>query len=62
MKLYLVFTESSAPRQTRIFAECENAWIDLELAYATYLTPQGQGRGAYELAAFYFPETLAAQN
>ncbi len=60
MKLYLGLTEGSAPHQTRIFAEYDDQLIDLNLAYAAALTQQGQAGGAYELAAFYFPETIAA--
>jgi 5-carboxymethyl-2-hydroxymuconate isomerase len=60
MKLYLGLTESSAPHQTRIFAESEHRLIDLRLAYSACLTQRGQAGGAYELAEFYFPETLAA--
>jgi hypothetical protein len=60
MKLYLGLTESSAPHQTRIFAERENQLIDLSFAYAAYLTQQRRSSDAYELAAFHFPATIAA--
>ena len=60
MKLYLGLTESSAPRQTRIFADSDNRLIDLSLAYAACLTEQqGYLATAYELAAFYFPASIA---
>lgn len=61
MKLYLGLTENSARHQTRIFGEFDNKLIDLNLAYAAHLS-QGQGNdaGAYELAAFYFPDTIGA--
>jgi 5-carboxymethyl-2-hydroxymuconate isomerase len=60
MKLYLGLTESSAPHQTRIFAEREDRLIDLNFAYVAYLTQQRRSSGAYELAAFHFPATIAA--
>jgi 5-carboxymethyl-2-hydroxymuconate isomerase len=60
MKLYFGLTESSPPHQTRIFAECDNQLVDLNLAYATELTRQRRSSGAYELAAFCFPESIAA--
>jgi hypothetical protein len=61
MKLYLGLTESSAPRQTRIFADSDNRLIDLSLAYAASLTEQqGYFAAAYELADFYFPASIAA--
>jgi 2-keto-4-pentenoate hydratase/2-oxohepta-3-ene-1,7-dioic acid hydratase in catechol pathway len=60
MKLYLGLTESSAPRQTRIFADSDNRLIDLSLAYAACLTEQqGHLASAYELADFYFPASIA---
>jgi 2-keto-4-pentenoate hydratase/2-oxohepta-3-ene-1,7-dioic acid hydratase in catechol pathway len=59
MKLYLGLTESAAPDETRIFAECENQLIDLKLAYAAKLIrEQGQPNAAYELGGFYFPKTI----
>lgn len=60
MKLYLGLTESSAPHLTRIFAECDNQLIDLNVVYAAYLTQQGHSSDAHELAGFYFPENIAA--
>jgi hypothetical protein len=38
MKLYLGLLESSASDQTRIFGEIDGKLIDLNLAYAAYLT------------------------
>jgi 2-keto-4-pentenoate hydratase/2-oxohepta-3-ene-1,7-dioic acid hydratase in catechol pathway len=61
MKLYLGLLESSLPHQTRLFAELDGKLIDLCVAYAAYLAQvKGNPSSAYELAAFYFPETLAA--
>jgi len=60
MKLYLGLTESSPPSQTRIFLELEGRLVDLNLAYAAYLTQvQGEKVNAYELSAFYFPDSIA---
>ena len=61
MKLYLGLAENAAPYQTRIFADIESKLIDLNLAYSACLGQrQGNLAGAYELASFYLPETLAA--
>jgi acylpyruvate hydrolase len=61
MKLYLGLTENSAPHQTRIFGELENKLVDLSLTYAAYLAhTQTHATSAYELAGFYFPDTIAA--
>ena len=61
MKLYLGLLESSLPHQTRMFAEMNQKLIDLNLAYAAYLARvEHKQSSAYELAAFYFPETIAA--
>ena len=61
MKLYLGLTESSAPHQTRIFGELANRLVDLSLAYAAYLgNEQVDPKTGYDLAAFYFPENIAA--
>ena len=61
MKLYLGLLESSLPHETRIFGEVEGKLLDLKLAYAAYLAhAQGNHVCAYELAAFYFPPTIAA--
>ena len=60
MKLYLGLTESSSPQQTRVFAEVDGKFVDLNLAYAAYLAQvQGDKANAYELSAFYFPKNIA---
>src|SRR5262245_23831189 len=60
MKLYLGLTENSPPDQTRIFVEVDGKLVDLSLAYAAYLAQvQGEEANAYELAAYYFPSTIA---
>jgi 2-keto-4-pentenoate hydratase/2-oxohepta-3-ene-1,7-dioic acid hydratase in catechol pathway len=61
MNICLGLLESSRPDQTRIFAEIGGKLIDLQLAYAALLSqsPEHQAN-AYKLAAFYFPETIAA--
>ena len=60
MRVYLGLAESSLPHQTRIFADIDGKLLDLTMAYARCLTQSGDGAGAYERAAFYFPETAAA--
>jgi 2-keto-4-pentenoate hydratase/2-oxohepta-3-ene-1,7-dioic acid hydratase in catechol pathway len=61
MKLYLGFLESSLPHETRIFGEVGGKLIDLKLAYADYLSHTANSSAAdYELARYYFPETIAA--
>ena len=60
MKLYLALLESSDPEQTRIFAEIDGKLIDLNLAYAAILFRTANCAGAYDLARYYFPSTLAA--
>ncbi len=61
MKLYLGLTENSPPSLTRIFGEADGKLVDLNLAYAAYLAQiQGEKVNGYELAAFYFPENIAA--
>ena len=60
MKLYLGLTENSLPHLTRVFAEMDGRLVDLNLAYAAYLAQvQGEKTNTYELAAFYFPESIA---
>ena len=60
MKLYLGLLESSRPDQTRIFTKIDGRLIDVNLAYATYLQQSPNNpASAYELADFYFPETIA---
>jgi acylpyruvate hydrolase len=59
MKLYLGLTENSAPHQTRIFGGFDNKLIDLRLAHAAQLCDsQGCAAHAYELAAFYFSDSI----
>ena len=61
MKLYLGLTENSPPYLTRVFGETDGKLVDLNLAYAAYLAQvQGEKVHSYELAAFYFPGTIAA--
>ncbi len=60
MKLYLGLRESSSPQQTRVFAEVDGKFVDLNLAYAAYLAQvQGDKANAYELSAFYNPAIAA---
>jgi 2-keto-4-pentenoate hydratase/2-oxohepta-3-ene-1,7-dioic acid hydratase in catechol pathway len=60
MKLYLGLLESSLPNETRIFGEVERKLLDLKLAYAAYLAhAPGNHASAYDLGAFYFPQTIA---
>ena len=61
MKLYLGLTENSPPHLTRVFGETDGKLVDLNLAYAAYLAQvQGEKTNTYELAAFYFPPTIAS--
>ncbi|HXV78679.1 MAG TPA: fumarylacetoacetate hydrolase family protein [Candidatus Binatia bacterium] len=60
MKLYLGLTESSSPHQTRVFVELSGKLVDLNLAYAAYLALEGEKASAYELSAFYFPDSIEA--
>jgi 2-keto-4-pentenoate hydratase/2-oxohepta-3-ene-1,7-dioic acid hydratase in catechol pathway len=60
MKLYLGLTESSPPQETRVFVEVDGKFVDLNLAYAAYLSQvKGEKANAYELSAFYFPKSIA---
>jgi len=60
MKLYLGLLESSLPDQTRVFGELDGQLVDLQIACAAYLTQaQGNQANAYELASYYFPQTIA---
>ena len=60
MKLYLGFVEGSLPNQTRIFGEFDGQLVDLQIACAVYLTQaDGNKANAYELASYYFPQTIA---
>jgi 2-keto-4-pentenoate hydratase/2-oxohepta-3-ene-1,7-dioic acid hydratase in catechol pathway len=59
MKLYLGLTENSPPHQPRIFVAIDGKLVDVNLAYAAYLAQaHGEKVTAYELAAFYFPESI----
>ncbi|HEY2919337.1 MAG TPA: fumarylacetoacetate hydrolase family protein [Candidatus Binatia bacterium] len=61
MKLYLGLLESSLPHQTRIFAELDGKLVDPCITYAAYLVQvEHNHSSAYELAAFYFPQTIGA--
>ena len=61
MKLYLGLLEGSLPHQTRILGEVDGKLVDLCIAYAAYLSDvEHNHSSAYELAAFYFPETIGA--
>lgn len=60
MRLYLGLLESSLPGQTRIFGELDGQLVDLQVACAAYLTQsEGNRANAYELAGYYFPQTIA---
>jgi acylpyruvate hydrolase len=60
MKIYLGLLEGSLPHQTRLFSAVDGKLIDLILAYSAYLARDPEARpSAYELAAYYFPSTLA---
>jgi acylpyruvate hydrolase len=60
MRVHLGLSESSLPHQTRIFADIDGKLVDLNVAYARRLNQSGDAVSAYERAAFYFPETIAA--
>ena len=61
MKLYLGLTENSSPDQTRVFVDVNGKLVDLNLLYAAYLAKvDGEEASAYELAAYYFPPTIAS--
>ena len=60
MQIYLGLLSGSAPHQTRIFAGLEEKLVDLNLAYAGFLAHAGDPSSAYDRAAFYFPQTIAA--
>jgi len=60
MKLYLGLLANALPNQTRIFGELDGQLVDLQFACAAYLTQaEGKREKAYELASYYFPETIA---
>ena len=61
MKLYLGSVESFLPHQTRIYTDVDGKLVDLNPAYAAYLTQvQGKHSSAYDLGAYYFPQTITA--
>ena len=60
MKLFLGLWPGPRPDQSRIFAEIDGKLVDLNLAHAAYLTQTQGAADAYDLAAFYFPQTIAA--
>ncbi len=61
MKLYLGLLESSHPNQTRVFGAIDGKLVDLNLAYAACLKQSKNNHAnVYELAAFAFPESIAA--
>ena len=61
MKIYLGLLESSLPHQSRIFTEVSGKLVDLNLACAArFAQVEHNPSSAYELAAFYFPDTIAA--
>jgi 2-keto-4-pentenoate hydratase/2-oxohepta-3-ene-1,7-dioic acid hydratase in catechol pathway len=61
MRLFLGSVESFLPHQTRIYTDVDDKLVDLNPAYAAYLTQvQGKHSSAYDLAAYYFPPTITA--
>ena len=59
MKLFLGYTPSSLPKDTRIFGQIDGKLVDLRLAAAAFYS-QGENRAAaYALAGYYFPSTIA---
>jgi 2-keto-4-pentenoate hydratase/2-oxohepta-3-ene-1,7-dioic acid hydratase in catechol pathway len=59
MQICLGLLEGALPHETRIFATVDGTLVDLNPAYAAYLTEAGDGLTAYERAAFHFPKNLA---
>ena len=59
MQIHLGLSEASLPDQTRLFGACDGKLVDLNLAYASYLSQTVDHTSAYEQAAFYFPQTIA---
>ena len=60
MKLFLGLLENSLPDETRIFAEIDQKFVDLNMAYVAYFAASEHPRtAAYALAALYFPKTIA---
>ena len=61
MKLYLGLLENALPNQTRIFTDIDGSLVDLQLVSAAYLAEvERDSVSAYDLAAFYFPRSIAA--
>ncbi|HEX5022272.1 MAG TPA: fumarylacetoacetate hydrolase family protein, partial [Candidatus Binatia bacterium] len=59
MEIHLGLSEASLPDQTRLFGAFDGKLVDLNLAYASYLSQTVDHTSAYEQAAFYFPQTIA---
>jgi acylpyruvate hydrolase len=60
MQIYLGLSEAALPHQTRIFTALDGQLVDLSIAGAAYSCNAGNSASAYDWAAFYFPETIAA--
>ena len=60
MQIYLGLLTGSLPHQTRIFAGLEGKLVDLKLTCAGFFSHMGDHSSAYDRAAFYFPQTIAA--
>lgn len=60
MQIYLGLLAGSLPHQTRMLGALEGKLVDLNLAYASFLTQTGDHSSAYDRAAFYFPQTITA--
>ena len=60
MKIYLGLLAGSFPHETRLFSGVDGKLIDLGLAYSAHLAQiPGDHASAYDLAAYYFPPTIA---
>ena len=59
MEIHLGLSEASLPDQTRLFGAFDGKLVDLNLAYAAYLSQTVDHTSGYEQAAFYFPQTIA---
>jgi 2-keto-4-pentenoate hydratase/2-oxohepta-3-ene-1,7-dioic acid hydratase in catechol pathway len=60
MKIHLARLESSPPNHTRIFGDVDGKLVDLKLAYAAFQSRTANQAAAYDLAGYYFPDTIAA--
>lgn len=61
MIIYLGLLESAPPTDTRTFCQIDGKLIDVQLAYAANLAcGQGNRASAYDLAAYYLPQSIAA--